>query len=155
MGPIDKEKWHVRLSVTGIFVLGFIAGALALNLYRESAQGPMGPPPHRTFGRFLDNLDLNSDQRTKVDQIIADSRRQLMEVRRESEPKMSEITRETQDKLKAVLTPDQWEKFQDQLSQMRARHHHRPGGPGGPDDMGPGGPPFGGPSPTPANSPPH
>ncbi|MGH9760562.1 MAG: periplasmic heavy metal sensor, partial [Blastocatellia bacterium] len=127
MAPIDKDKWQVRVSVVAIFVLGAIAGALGMNIYRGIR--PNAPPPGghpRGFERMFDNLNLTPDQKSKVDQILADSRKKLMEVRRESAPQFSQVRQETEDRLKAVLTPQQWQQFQDQIQQNRQRRpHHR------------------------------
>jgi Spy/CpxP family protein refolding chaperone len=108
MTNIIKNRWQVRIAATIIFVLGFTAGILALNVYRG-----WGP---RVGGNRMDELSerlqLTADQKTKVQEIFSDTREQLRAVRRETEPRMEEIRRQADGRLQTVLTPDQWEKFQ-------------------------------------------
>ena len=126
MNNVAKNRWQVRIAASIIFVLGFAAGILALNVYRGWAH------PNREKDRFeqlSERLQLNAEQKTKVQQILSDSREQLRAVRRESEPKMNEIRREADGRLQTVLTPEQWEKFQ-ALREERQRRVGR-GGPRG------------------------
>ena len=157
MQVTDREKWRVRASVLGIFLLGFVAGALALNLYRSNrglSAGSGNPRRGGGFERLLDDLNLTPDQKAKVDQIFSDTRKQFMEMRKGNEPKYIEIRKQTEEKLKAVLTPDQWNRFQQTMKQRREQHRqwhdgHGPyPGPGSPE----GGPPLG--PPPPGDAPP-
>jgi Spy/CpxP family protein refolding chaperone len=122
-----KNKWQIRLAVLAIFVIGFIAGGLAIDLYRKPHWG-WGPPPDRRFGRFeqtIERLDLTPEQKTQVTAIFDDARAQLDNVRKESEPKFREVRKQTDERLKAVLTPEQWEQFQQMKSEFRGRPHGR------------------------------
>jgi Spy/CpxP family protein refolding chaperone len=119
MDNVAKNKWQVRIAATIIFVLGFAAGILALNVYRGWARvGGMG-----RFDELSEKLNLNADQKVKVQQILGDSREQLRAVRRESEPKVNEIRRQADGRLQTVLTPEQWEQFQ----RIRDERHRRGG----------------------------
>src|ERR671913_312150 len=120
-----KNRWQVRGAAMIIFVLGFAAGILALNVYRSFAHG--GDRRDR-FEQMAEKLQLTADQKTKVQEIFADTREQLRAVRRESEPKVNEIRREADGRLQTVLTPEQWQKFQSTRDEMRQRR----GGRGGP-----------------------
>jgi Spy/CpxP family protein refolding chaperone len=126
MNNIAKNRWQVRIAAAIIFVLGFTAGILALNVYRGLARGG----PRDRFEQMADRLQLNDDQKTKVQQIFSDTREQLRALRRESEPKMDEIRRQADERLRQVLTPEQWQKFQSARGEMRERR----GGHGGPRD---------------------
>ena len=128
MNNVTKNRWQVRIAASVIFVLGFAAGILALNVYRSWAR-----TTERTKDRFeqlADRLQLNNDQKTKVQEILSDSREQLRAVRRESEPKMNEIRSQADGRLQTVLTPEQWQKFQAIREEMRQRRSGR-GGPRG------------------------
>ena len=129
MDNVAKNRWQVRIAASVIFVLGFAAGILALNVYRTWARG--GESRDR-FEQLAERLQLNNEQKTKVQQILGDSREQLRAVRRESEPKMNEIRREADGRLQTVLTPEQWQKFQ----KIREERQRR-GGRGGPRGEGP------------------
>ena len=125
MDKASKNRWQVRGAAMIIFVLGFAAGILALNVYRSFARG--GERRDR-FEQMAERLQLTADQKTKVQEIFADTREQLRAVRRESEPKVSEIRRQADGRLQTVLTPEQWQKFQSTRDEMRQRR----GGRGGP-----------------------
>jgi Spy/CpxP family protein refolding chaperone len=71
-------------------------------------------------------LDLNDDQKAKVQQIFSDTREQLRALHRESEPRVNDIRRQADERLQQVLTPDQWQKFQ----KIRAEARDRRGGRG-------------------------
>jgi len=63
MDKVSKNRWQVRFAAMIIFVLGFAAGILALNVYRGLAgdRGPRG-----RFEHMAERLNLNADQKTKV-----------------------------------------------------------------------------------------
>ena len=122
MNNIARNRWQVRVAAAVIFVLGFTAGILALNVYRSIAH--RGAPGDR-LEQLSQHLDLNADQKAKVQQIFSDTREQLRALRRESEPRVNDIRRQADDKLQQVLTPDQWQKFQKIRAEARDRRGNR------------------------------
>ena len=108
MNNVARNKWQVRIAAAIIFVLGFTAGILALNVYRGLARYSGG----NRFDDLSQRLNLTPDQKTKVQEIFGDTREQLRALRRETEPKMDEIRRQADGRLQTVLTPEQWEQFQ-------------------------------------------
>jgi|SRR5215469_1864225 len=141
MESINSEKWRVRVAIVAIFLLGFVAGGLAVNLYRHGkADGPQagGPPfqhrgPGGGFEGMLKNLNLTDQQKQQVDQILGDTRQRLQEIHRASQPQMDDIKKQTRERLKAVLSEDQWNQFQQQIKEREAhqdrtsdRPHRRP-----------------------------
>lgn len=119
MDNASRNKWQVRGVAVLIFVLGFVAGGLALNGYRAWARRASAPADR--FNQLATRLQLNADQKTKVQQIFGDTRQQLQSLRKESEPRVNEIRQQTDQKLQQVLTPDQWQKFQQMRTEMRSR----------------------------------
>ena len=109
MDNITKNRWQVRVAATIIFVLGFTAGILALNVYRGWARG--GGPGNR-IDELSQRLNLTAEQKTTVQEIFGDTREQLRAVRRETEPRMAEIRRQADGRFQTVLTPEQWQQFQ-------------------------------------------
>ncbi|HZI87522.1 MAG TPA: hypothetical protein VFD48_11860 [Pyrinomonadaceae bacterium] len=128
MDSTTKSKWQVRAAAVVIFVLGFAAGSLALNVYKRWAR-PNEQGRQNRFERMIDNLQLNTDQKTQVHQIIGDTRAQLEAVRKESEPRVAEIRRQADERLQQVLTPEQWKQFQQERDAMRGRGRRGGGGP--------------------------
>jgi Spy/CpxP family protein refolding chaperone len=122
MDQVCRNRWQVRIAAMIIFVLGFAAGILALNVYRHVvARADRGD----RFEQMADRLQLNEDQKTKVQQIFSDTREQLRALRRESEPKVDEIRSQADGRLQTVLTPEQWQKFQSIRDEMRPRRGGR------------------------------
>lgn len=117
----NKGKWQIRVAAVVIFLLGFAAGALALNGYKRWSRGVVEASRQDRLERMLDNLQLNADQKTQVHQILGDTRQQLQALRKEAEPRFGEIRRQTDERLQKVLTPDQWTKFQQERDKMRNR----------------------------------
>lgn len=129
MNNIVRNKWQVRVAAAIIFVLGFTAGILALNLYRGLVR--RGEPRDR-LEQLSQRLDLNADQKAKVQQIFSDTRDQLRALRRETEPRVNDIRSQADQKLQQVLTPEQWQKFQKIRAEARDRRGGR--GPRGDDN---------------------
>src|SRR6476620_4773887 len=113
MNITTKNRWQVRLLAAIIFALGFTTGILAMNLYRSLARNVT---PRDRFEQLSDRLQLNADQKTKVQQIFSDTREQLRALRKDSD-----IRRQADDKLQQVLTPEQWKQFQSMQVEMRQR----------------------------------
>ena len=125
MNNVAKNKWQVRIAAAIIFVLGFAAGILALNVYRGLARN--GGPGNR-IEELSERLKLTPEQKTKVQEIFGDTREQLRAVRRESEPKFEEIRRQADGRLQTVLTPEQWQQFQKLRDERQRRGGRGPRG---------------------------
>jgi hypothetical protein len=124
MNNITRNRWQVRVAAAIIFVLGFTAGILALNIYRGLARAD----GRDRFDQMSERLNLNADQKTKVQQIFGDTREQLRALRRESEPRVNDIRQQADERLKQVLTEDQWQQFQSMRNDMRGRRGRGPRG---------------------------
>ena len=127
MDITNKRKWQVRLAAILIFMLGFAAGALALNAYKRWVRNTVrvNDGGRSGFESMLDSLNLNDEQKTQVHQILGDTRQQLQALRKESEPRVSEIRRQADERLQKVLTPDQWKQFQQEREKIRNSRNRR------------------------------
>jgi Spy/CpxP family protein refolding chaperone len=133
MDTPNKNKWQVRVAALAIFVLGFAAGGLALNAYKRWQRGAEAATRQDRFERMLDGLQLSAEQKTQVHQILSDTREQLQALRKEAEPRVNDIRRQTDEKLQKILTPAQWQQFQQEREKMRGHerrgHENRSGTP--------------------------
>jgi Spy/CpxP family protein refolding chaperone len=127
MDSKPENKWQVRIAVVIIFVVGFVAGALALNIYRGRHRPPSGELGRGGFEQMLGRLNLSAEQRTQVDAIFDDARSELIQVRKESGPKFREVRERTDERLRAVLTTEQWGQFQKMTNESGERRRHRMG----------------------------
>lgn len=128
MTNVTRNRWQVRIAALIIFVLGFTAGILALNVYRRAR--PLGGGGGNRMDELSERLKLTADQKTKVQEIFSDTREQIRGVRSEMEPRMSEIRRQADGRLQTVLTPEQWQQFQKLREERQRRGRGR--GPDGP-----------------------
>jgi Spy/CpxP family protein refolding chaperone len=127
MDKSSRNRWQVRAAAAVIFVLGLAAGILAVNVYRGFVRGANVSPEDR-FEQLSKRLQLNTDQKTKVQQIFGDTREQLRALRKESEPKFNDIRSQADERMQQVLTPEQWKQFQTMRDEWRQRRGR--GGPG-------------------------
>jgi Spy/CpxP family protein refolding chaperone len=111
-------KWKIRTAVVGVFLLGCLAGALSMNVYRVQFSRFLRDD---RFEQMLDRLKLTADQRTQVEQIMKDSRSQIVEIRHQSEPRYKEIRKQTDERLQTILSPQQWQQWQQMTQEMRGR----------------------------------
>lgn len=121
MNRIGSNRWQIRAAVLGIFLLGFTAGALAMNVYYKRVSATEVASRQQRFARMIDQLQLTPEQRTKVEQILGDTRERLVVLRTESNPKMKEIHQDANERLRHVLTAEQWLHFQ----QIRDEHREQ------------------------------
>lgn len=94
-----------------IFLLGFVAGAIALNAYHLWFGAGNQPSKRERFNEVINQLNLDEAQKAEVQKIMVETRDKIQRHRQESEPKMQEIRSETDAQLQKLLTPEQWEKF--------------------------------------------
>jgi Spy/CpxP family protein refolding chaperone len=116
-----KTQWRIRAAVVGVFLLGCLAGALVMNVYRAQFSRYPREPRGGRFEQMLDRLNLTVEQRSRMEEIIKESRSQLMEIRHQSEPRYKEIRKQTDEKLQTVLSPQQWQQWQQMTKEMRGR----------------------------------
>jgi Spy/CpxP family protein refolding chaperone len=121
MDKKSRNRWQIRAAAVLIFLLGFTAGALALNAFRAWSRGNAQVNREDRFGQMSERLKLNDEQKSQVQKILGDSREQLQALRRESEPRVMEIRRQADEQLQKVLTPEQWQQFQQMRNEMRGR----------------------------------
>lgn len=124
MNDILRNKWQVRVAAIIIFLLGFAAGVLALSVYRGWAHRA-GRSQEDRFQQMASRLQLSAEQKVQVQQIFSDTRQQLQALRKESEPRVKEIREQTDQRLQKVLTPEQWQRFEQMRNEFRGRRDQR------------------------------
>lgn len=117
---MDRENtfnWKVRGATLGIFLLGCIAGALALNAYQIWFGGASNTTKHQRFEKVLNEVQLSDTQRTDFQKIMSDAREEYKN--RPPNPEVEAIRQRADEKIKQVLTSEQWEKFQRLRNEFR------------------------------------
>lgn len=119
MNAESKGKWQIRLATLSIFLLGFLAGAFALNAYYLWFGGGRQASRQEKFQEVFNNLDLNETQKADVQKIFGETREKIQKMRQDSEPRFQEIRAQSDEQLQKILTPEQWQKFQQERDKMR------------------------------------
>ena len=119
MDKNSRNRWQVRTAAVLIFLLGFVAGALALNAYRTWSRGGAAVSRQDRFEQMSERLKLKDDQKSQVQKILGDTREQLQALRKESAPRVADIRRQADEQLQKALTTEQWQQFQQMRDEMR------------------------------------
>jgi Spy/CpxP family protein refolding chaperone len=121
MDKRTRNSWQVRAAALAIFLLGALAGTLAPRAYRGLTRRSEADARRGGAEQMFDRLQLTAEQRTQARQIFADTRGELESLRKESAPRVAEIRRQADERLQKVLTPEQWQRFQQMKAEMRGR----------------------------------
>jgi hypothetical protein len=114
----SKSKWQIRMATLSIFLLGFVAGAIALNAYHLWFSGAKPPTRRERFDEAFNQVGLNETQKADVQKILGETREKVQKLRQETEPAMQEIRSQTDEKLQRVMTPEQWRDFQQEREKI-------------------------------------
>jgi len=118
MNSNNKFNWQVRIAVLSVFLLGFVAGGLALNAYHVWFAAS-SPTKQQRYERIFDQLTLSDEQKTEVQKIVGETREEIQALRKESEPRVKEIRGRADERFQKIFTPEQWQKFQNLRDTLR------------------------------------
>ncbi|HEX9960001.1 MAG TPA: hypothetical protein VGB00_03660 [Pyrinomonadaceae bacterium] len=118
MNSSNKFNWQVRVAALSVFLLGFIAGALALNAYHVWFAAS-SPTKQQRYEQIFDQLSLSDGQKMEIQKIVGETREEIQALRKESEPRVKEIRGRADERFQKVFTPDQWQKFQNLRDSLR------------------------------------
>ena len=120
---------HTRLKVwlvlVVVFVLGSITGAALTGLYRSRA-GADRPEKamHERFDKMRRELNLTDEQTKSVSAILDDTRNEYRSLRAELRPRFEEPRQKARTKIRALLTPEQQQKFDALVAQQDAQREN-------------------------------
>jgi len=135
----SNSQSKARLIVLSVFVIGFAAGALALNLY-QSLNGSNKKDPRRggtefLIGKMNEEVGLTGDQQEKIRKILEETSEKYKQIRVEIdplvkpfEPRFNTVRQESRDRIRALLTPDQLPKYEEMVQKhdkMREQERER------------------------------
>ncbi len=134
-----NSQSKARLIVVSVFVIGFAAGALALNLY-QSLNGSNKKDPRRggtefLIGKMNEEVGLTSDQQEKIRKILDETSEKYKQIRVEIdplvkpfEPRFNAVRQESRDRIRALLTSEQLPKYEEMVQKhdkMREQERER------------------------------
>ena len=126
----NSSQQKARLIVVSVFVIGFAAGALSLNLYqRLTSSGSEKVDPRDRTGVFIkkmnDKMKLTADQETRIREILDNTGHKFFEIRKKMEPCMKDfepqfdaVRQQGREEIRAVLTEKQLPAFQEMVDEQ-------------------------------------
>ena len=117
---------HTRLKVwlvlVVVFVLGSVTGAAVTGLYWSRAGGrPERNNPQQRFEKMRSELNLTDDQTKAVSAILDETRNEYRTLRGELKPRFDEPRQKARAKIRALLSPEQQQKFDALVAQHDAQ----------------------------------
>lgn len=129
---MNKYSAVAMLVLGGLLACGTLATAQEAKGGKDKG-GKRGPGVEQLLERMTTDLKLTDAQKPKVKAALEENMKQRQALRDvpqdQRREKMSALMEEQKKKMKAILTPEQFEKWQKQHEAMRG---NRPGGPGAP-----------------------
>lgn len=121
-----NSQTKARFIVLSVFVIGFAAGALSLNLY-QSLTGSSKKDPRRGGAEFLikrmdEEVGLSTDQQDQIKKILDETTDKYREIRKEMEPRIKDfepkfnaVRQESRDRIRALLSPEQLPRYEEMV----------------------------------------
>lgn len=117
-----KSKVSFILLMVLVFLLGAVAGAVSLSLYKEYLKSAFLKANSQTFdfiGNFAEELNLDGEQAEKLRSIFDESRRRYVELSIATWPQYEKIRMETEQKIKDMLRDDQRVRYENFLRRFQ------------------------------------
>src|SRR5690348_474721 len=117
-----NTKLKVWLVLVVVFALGSITGAALTGLYRSRA-GADRPEKamHDRFEKMRTELNLTDEQTKAVSAILDETRNEYRALRAELRPRFEEPRQKARARIRALLTPEQQQKFDARVAQQDAQ----------------------------------
>ena len=128
-GMTSERRGGARAKVIAaalaIFVLGCVTGAALDSAYRLRAAGPRRPSREQGRDHFFEslqkNLNLDERQSAQIRAVIDETRDGYRQLSAEVRPRYDSLRRDGRAKIRALLTPEQQQKFDQMTAERDAR----------------------------------
>lgn len=135
----NTSQKKARLIVAAVFVIGFAAGALSLNLYQHlTSSNKQDQRRGRTeyiLGKMKEEVGLTSDQQDNVKKILDETGEKYFEIRKDIEPAMKPfeprfeaVRQESRNRIRSLLSEEQLPKFEEMVrkqDEMREKEREK------------------------------
>jgi Spy/CpxP family protein refolding chaperone len=130
MTPRAKTRLKIWLVVLGVFILGCVTGAALDSVYRIKAGNERGAEQRGgrrdrkdIFEEMKRDLNLNDQQATEVRAILEATRNEYKQLRTEVQPRYDAIRQQGRARIRALLNPEQQQKFDAEIAERDARRN--------------------------------
>lgn len=130
-----SSQAKARLLILAVFVIGFAAGALSLNLYQHfsSSRPNNNVDPRDRAGVIIQRMDekmsLTASQKDQIRTILEGTRDKYGEIRKKMEPYMKEfepqfdaVRQQSRNEIRAVLNDKQLPEFEKMIEEQDREH---------------------------------
>ena len=121
-----RTRLKIWLVLAVVFVLGCVTGVALTGLYRSRASGDRPEARERAmnerFEKMRSELSLTDQQTTAVRTILDETRNEYRALRTELRPRFDEPRQKARARIRALLTPEQQQKFDAMVAQQDAKH---------------------------------
>ena len=123
------KQWKTIISVILIFGLGALSGTIVTyKVYRQQMENIIRDEPKAMrelmVQRLNSKLHLDADQLEQIRAIAKETHAEMKSVRKKIRPEIEEVLSRSQAKIRAILRPDQLEKYDQILAERRKRHEN-------------------------------
>ena len=115
-----RTRLKMWLVLVAVFVLGSVTGAALTGLIRSRASGRENGM-HERFNKMRSELKLTDEQTKAVQAIIDETRNEYRTLRTELRPRFEEPRQKARARIRALLTPEQQQKFDAMIAQQDAQ----------------------------------
>ena len=121
-----RTRLKMWLVLVAVFVLGSVTGVALTGLYRSRAAAGDRPESrekamHERFEKMRTELKLTDEQTKAVQAIIGETRNEYRALRTELRPRFEEPRQKARTRIRALLTPEQQQKFDGMIAQQDAQ----------------------------------
>jgi Spy/CpxP family protein refolding chaperone len=123
-----RTRLKIWLVLVAVFVLGCVTGVALTGLYRSRASSGTDSREramHERFERMRTELSLTDQQTTAVRTILDETRNEYRALRTELRPRFEEPRLKARSRIRALLTPEQQQKFDAMVAQQDAQHEEQ------------------------------
>ena len=125
-----RTRLKIWLVVVGVFALGCLSGVAFDGAYRLRAAGRdrAGERGHRgqdIFERMRADLSLTDEQARQVKTVLDETRDEFRTLSAECRPRYDAIRQKGRERIRALLTPEQQQRFDAKVAERDAREHER------------------------------
>jgi len=118
------KNWKAIVGVIAVFVLGGLAGSITtIGVVRHRLVHGHGSQmlANLIVRRLSWELRLDRDQREQLRIIVAEGQGEMKVIRKQIQPQMEDLLTRSEVKVRALLRPDQQEKFDKLVAERKAR----------------------------------
>ena len=118
MNPQGHTTLKVWLVLVVVFLLGSLTGGAVTGFYRSMSRPNRGEPREEKLRR---DLGLTAEQMKSVSAILDDTKNEYKALRQELKPRFDEPRLKARGKIRALLTPEQQQKFDAMIAEKDAQ----------------------------------